>query len=73
MKERTYKLLENGKPRVKARLWLRQETIETLLIWQQLHGLPMGRAIDAMHDYCKNREDFRIPRTGVRPSLKSVS
>ena len=49
---------------------------DLLRFWQQVHGVPIGRAIDAMVDYIKERDDFRIKilpwKTNSKKPLKGV-
>ena len=46
------------------------DTNKLLCLWRDVHGVPIGRAIDAMTAFVKEKDDFRIPKTGVRVSLK---
>jgi hypothetical protein len=62
---------ENGVGRARLRkTWVSHETALIIESWRRTFGLPTGRCIDAAIQYVKDREDFRIPKSGVRPSLK---
>jgi hypothetical protein len=56
--------------------WVRRDVDDLLRFWQQVHGVPIGRAIDAMVDYIKERDDFRIKilpwKTNSKKPLKGV-
>ena len=59
---------ENGQPRVrllKCGPWVRKDVDETLRFWQAVHHVPIGRSIDALFDYVKDKPDFKIPRKGL--------
>jgi hypothetical protein len=40
--------------------WVRRDVDDLLRFWQRVHGIPIGRVVDAMVDYIKERDDFRI-------------
>ncbi len=40
--------------------WVRKDVDDLLRLWQRVHGVPIGRSIDAMVDYIKQKDDFRI-------------
>jgi hypothetical protein len=56
--------------------WVRRDVDDLLRFWQKVHGVPIGRAIDAMVDYIKQRDDFRIKilpwKTNSKKPLKGV-
>ena len=59
-KSRRKKLAENRVRLLKCGPWVRRDVDDLLRFWQRVHGIPIGRAIDAMVDYIKERDDFRI-------------
>lgn len=68
---------ENGIHRIKMqRPFVRADVYKVMALWRSAYGIPYGRVIDAMYDYIKDREDFKIPGRGIRKSLvgnKNVS
>ena len=40
-------------------------TNDALKLWRDVHGVPLGRAIDAMLDFVKENPSFRIPKRGI--------
>lgn len=40
--------------------WVRRDVDDLLRFWQQVYKVPIGRSIDAMVDYIKKRDDFKI-------------
>jgi len=65
--------LDDGKHRVRllgCGPLVSHDTNKLLCFWRDVHGVPIGRAIDAMASFVKEKQDFRIPKNGVRVSLK---
>jgi hypothetical protein len=54
-------------------IYVRKQVKTSLKAWRASYGLPMGRAVDAMFDFCMKSEGaflFKLPLDGARPSLK---
>ena len=45
-------------------------TNDALKLWRDVHGVPLGRAIDAMLDFVKENPSFRIPKRGIMSQAK---
>jgi hypothetical protein len=54
-------------------IYVKKQVKTSLKAWRASYGLPMGRAVDAMFDFCMKSEGaflFKLPLDGARPSLK---
>jgi len=60
--------LDDGKHRVRllgCGPLVSHDTNKLLCFWRDVHGVPLGRAIDAMFDFVKENPSFRIPKRGI--------
>lgn len=68
---------ENGISRTRSHgtsgPWLRSDVANGLKLWREVHGIPFGRAVDALYDYANGKSDFRIEIKRWNQTKKSVS
>lgn len=50
--------------------WLDPETKRHLLLWRDIYGLPIGRAIDDLFKHAIKSQSFRLNLRYARPGLK---